>query len=149
VPVAVVPKNELTEMGWEVHPQGLRELLLRLTREYHVPELHVTENGAAFADVPDPDGRVSDPRRVDYFRRHLQELHAALERGAPVRSYYAWSLLDNWEWAHGFDRRFGLFRVDYDTQARVPKDSAWWYREVATTNEIPDGLPSIDLRRVP
>lgn len=117
-----------TEMGWEVFPQGLTDLLVRLHRDYPLPPVFVTENGAAFRDEL-VDGRVDDPQRVRYFDAHLRALHAAIRQGVDVRGYYAWSLMDNFEWAHGYAKRFGLVYVDYPTQARIPKSSARWYAD--------------------
>lgn len=119
-----------TEMGWVVDPTGLTELLLRLARDYPGVPLMVTENGAAFADEVSPDGEVHDSHRVDFLRDHIAALDAAVAQGADVRGYFAWSLMDNFEWAHGYAKRFGLLRVDYPTQRRIWKDSASWYRDL-------------------
>ncbi|PSK66562.1 Bifunctional beta-D-glucosidase/beta-D-fucosidase [Micromonospora sp. MH33] len=127
-----------TAMGWNIDPGGMTELLLRLHREHPDQPLMITENGAAFDDVVSPDGAVHDDRRVDYLRRHVGAVADAIAAGADVRGYFVWSLLDNFEWAYGYDRRFGIIRVDYDTQARTWKDSAHWYRGLATTNRVPD-----------
>ncbi|MEU4370952.1 GH1 family beta-glucosidase [Micromonospora chersina] len=127
-----------TAMGWNIDPGGMTELLLRLHREHPGQPLMITENGAAFDDVVSPDGAVHDDRRVDYLRRHVAAVADAIAAGADVRGYFVWSLLDNFEWAYGYDRRFGIIRVDYDTQARTWKDSAHWYRRLATTNRLPD-----------
>ncbi|HEX7022706.1 MAG TPA: GH1 family beta-glucosidase [Trueperaceae bacterium] len=118
---------ETTDMGWEVYPQGLADLLVRLTREHGLP-LFVTENGAAYPDRLE-GGAVHDDARVHYLRRHIVAVQDALARGADVRGYFAWSLLDNFEWAYGYAKRFGLIYVDYDSQMRTLKDSARWYRE--------------------
>ena len=126
-PAQTRPAGEYTEMGWEVYPQGLYDLLTRLTRDYHPPALYVTENGAAFADVPGPDGAVHDPRRVAYLEAHVEQAAHAVAAGVPLRGYFVWSLLDNWEWAEGYTKRFGLVYVDYTTQARTIKDSGRWY----------------------
>jgi len=125
---------ERTAMGWEVFPQGLRDLLLRLQRDYGVP-MYVTENGAAYADNF-VDGTVHDPERVRYLERHLAAVHEALEAGANVKGYYAWSLLDNFEWAKGYSKRFGLIYVDYPTQRRILKSSAKWYAELIATHRV-------------
>jgi beta-glucosidase len=125
-----------TAMGWNIDPGGLTELLLRLHREYPDQPLMVTENGAAFDDVVSPDGAVHDERRVDYLRRHVDAVGAAVDLGADVRGYFVWSLLDNFEWGYGYDRRFGVIRVDYDTLARTWKDSAHWYRRLAAANRL-------------
>ena len=123
-------------MGWEVHPPTLRSVLLRLTREYRLPPIYITENGAAFIDTISADGRVRDPRRVNYLREHLKELRLAMEQGAGVQGYFVWSLLDNFEWAHGFSKRFGLIYVDYATQRRIVKESGEWYAQVIARNGV-------------
>ena len=123
-------------MGWEISPKDLTDLLVRLAREYGVP-LMVTENGAAFPDVLQETGRVEDPRRVAYLEGHLGAVHDAISAGADVRAYFAWSLLDNFEWAEGYSKRFGLVHVDYETLERHPKDSALWFAEGARGNRIP------------
>ena len=129
-----------TAMGWEIQPDGLTRLLVRLHREYTGPAgipLVVTENGAAFDDVPDAHGFVDDSAdRLAYIRDHLAAVHAAIDQGADVRGYLAWSLLDNFEWAWGYAKRFGIVRVDYDTQRRTPKASARWYADVARTGRV-------------
>ena len=127
-PAGPVPGAAYTEMGWEVFPQGLTELLVRLRREYPLPPVYLTENGAAYRDTVH-DGMVEDPQRVHYFDAHLRALHAAIVQGVDVRGYFAWSLMDNFEWAHGYGKRFGLVYVDYPTQARIPKTSARWYAD--------------------
>jgi beta-glucosidase len=138
VAVRVVPEEELTDMGWEVYPQGLYDVLVRIHREYQPAKIYVTENGAAYADGPDDTGRVADTRRIDYMRGHLKAGHRAIEDGVPLRGYFAWSLLDNFEWALGYEKRFGLFWVDFESQQRIAKDSASWYRDVATANAMDD-----------
>jgi beta-glucosidase len=127
-----------TDMGWSIDPRGMTELLLRVARERPGLELMVTENGAAFPDELQPDGRVRDPERVAYLRSHLAAVHAALEAGAPVIGYCVWSLLDNFEWAWGYAKRFGVVHVDYTTLVRTPKDSAWFYAGVARDNAVPN-----------
>ena len=126
------PHTEKTDMGWEVYPQGLSDMLMRLHKAYGLP-LYVTENGPAY---PDPDtlegGELADPGRVRYYQRHLEAVNHALNRGADVRGYFAWSLLDNFEWAFGYAKRFGIVHVDYKTQPRTLKDSAKWYRDFIT-----------------
>ena len=126
-----------TAMGWDVQPEGLTRLLLRLRDEAPGLELMVTENGAAYDDVAGPDGHVDDQDRLSFIDQHLRAVHAAREQGADVRGYYVWSFLDNFEWAHGYDRRFGIVRVDYETQQRTPKSSATWYAEVCRTGLVP------------
>ena len=127
-----VPGAQRTAMGWEVYPDGLREIVAWAWDRYQTP-IYVTENGAAFDDPDLEVGRVRDADRVDFLRRHLLALGRAVEGGADVRGYFAWSLLDNFEWAEGYAKRFGIVHVDYETQARTPKDSALFYRDVIRT----------------
>ncbi|WP_051761683.1 GH1 family beta-glucosidase [Microbispora rosea] len=128
-PVALRRDVPRTAMDWEVTPAALTDLLLRLEREYPGPAWYITENGAAYADVPDENGYVDDVERAEYLRSHIDATLEARARGANVRGYFAWSLLDNFEWAFGYDRRFGIVRVDYDTLRRTPKRSARYYAE--------------------
>ncbi len=121
-------------MGWEIDPAGLTELLLRLDRDYSLPPVYITENGAAFCDYVDPAGRVRDGDRIDYLDAHLDAVARAIEGGVDVRGYFCWSLLDNFEWGLGYGKRFGLVWVDYPTGRRVPKESFSWYRGVVTAN---------------
>ena len=124
-----------TEMGWEVYPDGLDETLCMVRDRYGAVPLYVTENGAAFAD-PDPtgDGIVEDPLRVAYLRDHLAAARRAIASGVDLRGYFVWSLLDNFEWAHGYSKRFGIVRVDFATQKRTLKRSAAVYREIIESN---------------
>jgi beta-glucosidase len=117
-------------MGWEVYPDGLHELLVRVTRDYAPPAIYITENGAAFGDIRVHDGRIHDPERTSYLDTHIDAVSRAVADGAPVRGYFVWSLLDNFEWAHGYSKRFGIVYVDYPTLERVPKDSFYWYRDL-------------------
>ncbi|TWV43451.1 beta-glucosidase [Streptomyces misionensis] len=119
-----------TGMDWEIDPSGIETLLLRLTEEYGARTLYVTENGSAFPDVLRPDGTVDDPERGDYLEAHLAACASAARRGAPLAGYFAWSLLDNFEWAYGYDKRFGLVHVDYATQRRTIKNSGHRYAEI-------------------
>ncbi|GAA4510173.1 GH1 family beta-glucosidase [Actinoallomurus oryzae] len=131
-----------TEMGWSIDPTGLTELLLRLHRDHPSMPVMITENVAAFDDRVDADGRVHDQRRIDYLRDHLAAVGRAMEAGADVRGYFVWSLLDNFEWAHGYSKRFGIVHVDYATQERTWKDSAHWYRDhIATFSRGPSSKP--------
>lgn len=118
----------LTDMGWEVYPEGLTELLVRMDRDYNVPPLYVTENGGAFKDRFE-DGRVHDTERTDYIARHIAAMAEAMNQGVRMEGYMVWSLMDNFEWASGYEKRFGIVHVDYQTQARTLKDSALWYRD--------------------
>jgi beta-glucosidase len=137
-PRTVFPNSEQTEMGWEVYPEGLCELLGRLHFDYRFPALYVTENGAAYPDQIGPDGQVDDPLRVAFLKEHLAAAARAIAAGVPLRGYFAWSLMDNFEWAHGYSKRFGLIYVDYQTQRRVFKTSAHWYRQVIAANAVVD-----------
>jgi beta-glucosidase len=119
---------ETTDMGWEVYPKGLTDLLLRLTNDYPVPPLYVTENGAAFKDVMQ-SGRIHDESRTRYIAQHIDAVADAIRQGVRMEGYMVWSLLDNFEWASGYEKRFGIVHVDYSTQVRTLKDSAIWYRE--------------------
>jgi beta-glucosidase len=130
-----------TDMGWEVQPEGLTRLLTRVATEYDPPPMFITENGAAYPDRRGADGRVEDPDRVAYIDGHLRAVHAAIERGADVRGFFQWSLLDNFEWAYGYAKRFGIVYVDYATQERVPKSSARFLAAVAASNGL-DGTAS-------
>lgn len=123
------PQAPLTSMGWEIAPDGLEEVLMRLHSHYGAIPLYVTENGAAYDEVPQ-DGTVPDPERVEYLSSHVAALARAREAGVDVRGYFVWSFLDNFEWQEGYTKRFGLVHVDFRTQRRTPKDSALWYRRV-------------------
>jgi beta-glucosidase len=126
-----------TAMGWNIEPSGLLELLQSLHATYPDQPLMITENGAAFDDEVTPDGRVHDQRRVSYLHDHIDVVGQAREAGVDVRGYFVWSLMDNFEWGYGYDRRFGIVRIDYDTLERTWKDSAYWYRELARTRTLP------------
>lgn len=119
---------ERTAMGWEVHPESLTNIIMRVHRDYAPKEIYITENGSAWDDSVIND-KVDDPRRVSYLERHLDAMLAAKAQGAPVNGYFAWSLMDNFEWAYGYSKRFGIVYVDYETQKRIPKSSAYYYRE--------------------
>jgi beta-glucosidase len=129
-------------MGWEIRASSLRDLLLSVRRTYGDVPLYVTENGAAYHDSVGPDGTVDDPRRIEYLDAHIRAALEAAAEGVDLRGYFVWSLLDNFEWSEGFDRRFGLVYVDYATQRRIPKRSARWYARV-----IQDGGPSDEALR--
>jgi beta-glucosidase len=124
-------KQELpvTDMGWEVYPDGLKELLIRLHQEYRLPPIYITENGAAFADSL-VDGQVDDPDRVNYLQTHIRSVADAIQAGVNIRGYFVWSFLDNFEWASGYTKRFGIVYVDYASQQRIPKTSARWFSDL-------------------
>ncbi|MBA2441127.1 MAG: beta-glucosidase [Rubrobacter sp.] len=128
---------ETTAMGWAIEPDGLTELLLRLHREYTGLPIYITENGAAFHDYANPEGTVTDEERIAFLDAHFRAAEEAVREGVDLRGYFVWSLLDNFEWAEGYSRRFGLVYVDYATQRRIPKESAHWYREVIRRNGPP------------
>ncbi len=132
---AIMPGPEFTEMGWEVQPDGMTEMLVRLSAAFDGP-IYVTENGAAYPDRIGAGGRVDDQDRISYLDRHLRAARKAIERGVDLRGYFLWSLLDNFEWAFGYSKRFGIVRTDYETQARIPKASYDWYRGVIERNGL-------------
>jgi beta-glucosidase len=134
--LSLPPASELTTMGWEVHPEGLYRLLCRLQFEYAPPKMYVTENGSAWPDTVAADGRVHDRQRVLYLQGHLAATGRAMGAGANVAGYFAWSLLDNFEWERGYTQRFGIVHVDYDTQVRTPKDSALFYRDTIRAGSV-------------
>jgi beta-glucosidase len=134
LPDLVRPQGALTSMGWEVYPEGLYAVLERVHREYPVAKLYITENGASYPDVADPSGEVHDQARIRYLGRHLLEARRALAAGVPLHGYFIWSLLDNFEWAHGYLPRFGIVRVNYTTLERTIKDSGYFAGRVAATN---------------
>lgn len=125
------PRNNQswTEMGWEIYPEGLYEILSWLFYEYHVKAIYITENGCSFSDSPDAEGRIRDHRRINYLKDHISAVQKALLNNIPVKGYFVWSLFDNFEWSLGYSQRFGLVWVDHDTQERIFKDSAYWYKE--------------------
>jgi len=125
--VKPVPGACYTDMGWEVYPHSLRDLLLEIHQKYGDIDLYVTENGAAFQDHWDGGERVNDSRRVEYLRSYIEGCAEAVEQGVPLRGYFVWSLLDNFEWAEGYSKRFGVVYIDYTSQRRIIKDSGYWY----------------------
>jgi beta-glucosidase len=137
LPRGVDPAGEVTDIGWEVWPEGMHQLLLRVAREYEPRRIVITENGAAYGTGPDQEGRVPDRCRVRYLHGHLEAVQRARAEGAPIEGYFLWSLIDNFEWAEGYTQRFGIVWVDFADQRRIAKDSAHWYRQVATTGQLP------------
>lgn len=136
VTVHTAPPSEWTTMPWEVHPPAIRQVLTRIWEVYRPASIVITENGAAFADEVSPDGLVHDPQRVAYLRGYLTECAKAIESGVPLDGYFVWSMLDNFEWAHGYTQRFGVVRVDYDTLERTIKDSGRFYAGVIAANAV-------------
>ena len=139
VGVPMVPKEELTEMGWEVFPTGLTDMLVRVAHDYGPSSIYITENGVAFPDEVDETGHVADSRRVAFVRDHLLAAERAIAAGVPLRGYFLWSLMDNFEWGNGYTKQFGVFRVDFETCKRTPKESAHWYRKTIKANAVRDG----------
>ncbi len=129
------PGTEFTAMDWEIYPQGLTDMLTRIHREYGPIDIYVTENGAAFDDPEPNNGVVEDPRRVAYLRGYLAAAQAAIAQGVPLKGYFVWSLLDNFEWAYGYEKRFGIIHVDFQTQKRTPKQSALFYKRLIAGQE--------------
>ena len=131
----LVPKNSLlTEMGWEIYPDGMYEILMRLKEEYNNPAVYVTENGAAFDDKVTRNGEIQDDDRIAFLRDHMVAAYRAMKEGARLKGYTVWSIMDNFEWAEGYIKRFGLVHVDYQTLKRTPKKSARWYKQLITDN---------------
>ena len=133
----VPPELPRTNMGWLIEPDGLYDALRTLDREAPRLPLYITENGCAADDYVDPEGRVNDFERVEYLEGHLDAAWRAIDDGVNLAGYFVWSLMDNFEWARGYQRRFGLYFVDFGTQRRLPKRSAAFYSEVARTNALP------------
>jgi len=131
-----IPGSEYTEMDWEVCAPALRRLLNKMHRDYDLPPLYITENGAAFKDTLSSDGKVHDARRLEYLRNHFIQARLAMQDGVDVRGFFVWSLLDNFEWGHGYSKRFGVVHVDFETQKRTVKDSGEWYARVITSNAV-------------
>lgn len=125
-----------TDSAWEVWPKSMYDMVMRITREYNRPVIEITESGCAYNDVPDESGEIHDERRISYHREYISAMARAMAEGADVRSYHAWSLMDNFEWAEGFSQRFGLAYVDFKTQQRTIKESGRWYARLATQNRI-------------
>jgi beta-glucosidase len=137
----LAPGLESTEMGWEVYPEGLFQILMRVHLAYAPRRIYVTENGASYSAGPDRGGRVRDLARIRFLRDHFLAARRALDAGVPLAGYFVWSLLDNFEWDRGYTQRFGVVWVDYETQARIPKDSALWYKNVIAEGVIDPADP--------
>ena len=134
--VEKIEGSEYTEMGWEVCAPALRRMLVKINSEYNLPPIIITENGVAFKDEVSADGKVHDLRRIEYLKEHFIQTRLAMLDGVDVRGYMVWSLMDNFEWGHGFSKRFGLAYTDYTTQKRIVKDSGEWYADVIRKNEV-------------
>ncbi|MGC8683825.1 MAG: family 1 glycosylhydrolase, partial [Athalassotoga sp.] len=124
-----------TEMGWEIYPEGFYKILKGVQDEYNPKEVYVTENGAAFDDKVE-NNAVHDQKRIDYLKEHISQAHKAIGDGVKLKGYFVWSLMDNFEWAQGYSKRFGITYVDYKTQKRILKDSAKWYANVISKNAV-------------
>jgi beta-glucosidase len=139
-PQTVFPKEKtpenFTDVDWEIYPDGLFGLLSRVYFNYQPVKIYITENGASYADGPDANGRVADIHRLNYLKRHFAAAQRAIQAGIPLAGYFVWSLMDNFEWAKGYEKRFGIVWVDYQTQQRLPKDSALWYKGVIERNAL-------------
>jgi len=130
----VMTGKDRTQIGWEIYPEGIYDLLVYLSNEYKGTKIIITENGAACNDIVNYEGKVENDNRQNYLYRYLEQIHRAISSGVDVRGYYVWSLLDNFEWAHGYSQRFGIVYVDYKTQKRILKKSALWYSDVIKNN---------------
>ena len=124
-----------TDFGWEVYPRGIYDLLKRLQDEYNVNEIMITENGCSYGDAPNENKKVNDIKRVEYHRSHIEQILIAVDEGIPCTGYFAWSLMDNFEWAEGYSQRFGMIWVDFDTLERIPKESYYWYQKFLKTQK--------------
>jgi len=133
--IVQVPDAERTDNGWEVYPEAIHQAIMRIWNDYRRP-IFITENGCSYGDAPDESGVVSDDRRVAFYQHYIAQVGRAIEDGADVRGYYAWSLMDNFEWAEGYSQRFGLVYVDYPTQRRMIKKSGYWYRDLIAANRL-------------
>ena len=127
-----------TTMDWGIYPQGLKKILLLIKEKYDNPAIIITENGCAMPDQIDKNGQINDKRRVSYLRHYLIAAYEAIQFGVNLKGYFLWSLMDNFEWSSGYSQRFGMVYVDYATQKRTPKQSAYWYQDVITQNGLKD-----------
>ena len=133
LPIEVFPE-EKTDFGWEIHPRSLYDLLVRIKNDYPVEKIYITENGCAYNDAPNQKNIIDDSKRIKYHSSHLKELKNAINDGVPCDGYFAWSLMDNFEWCEGFSKRFGLIWVDFETLKRTPKNSFYWYKDIIKNN---------------
>ena len=135
-PVTVKPRQPLTEMSWEVYPEGLYQFLNRFAFHYRPKKLYVSENGCSYINEVDKDGRVNDTKRIAFLTEHFAAAHRALQNGVPLAGYFVWSFMDNMEWSYGYQQRFGLVHVDFETLERIPKESAYWFSRVIAQNSM-------------
>ena len=125
-------------MGWEIVPEAYYDQIMDLKNNYGNPDIYLTENGAAYPDKIDENGEINDDDRIDYFKKYLNAVHKAINDGAKVKSYFAWTFMDNFEWALGFEKRFGIVHVDFKTLKRTPKKSYFFFKDLVENNSIPD-----------
>jgi beta-glucosidase len=130
------PQETLTDTDWEVYPDGLYQVLTCVYHDYLPKKMYVTENGASYTDLPDKNGHIQDQRRIDFLDGHIRAMQRAIQGGVPLNGYFVWSLMDNFEWSHGYSQHFGLIHTDYATQSRIPRESAHWYGAVARRNGL-------------
>ncbi len=133
--LVAVPEVERTDNGWEVYPEAIHQAIMRTWNDYRLP-IFITENGCSYSDEPDESGAVNDERRISFLRGYIAEVGRAIQEGADVRGYYLWTLMDNFEWAEGFNQRFGIVYTDYPTQRRIIKKSGHWYRDLIAANRL-------------
>ena len=129
-----VTLQEKTDFGWEIHPRSLYDLLMRIKKDYPIEKIYITENGCAYNDAPDKNNIINDSKRIEYHSSHINELKNAIKDGVPCKGYFAWSLMDNFEWCEGFGKRFGLIWVDFESLERIPKQSFFWYKNLIENN---------------
>ncbi len=126
---------ERTDLGWEVYPEAIHNVIMRIWNDYRLP-IYITENGCSYSDGPDEEGVVKDDRRIKFLTGYIGQVGRAIKEGADVRGYYHWTLTDNFEWAQGYSQRFGLIHLDFPTQKRTIKNSGHWYRDVIAANAL-------------
>ena len=136
LPVELVKTSNKTSMNWEIYPKGLYDILIDVNNKYNIKSIYITESGCAFDNSPNINGITNDKERIQYHNDHILEVKKALNDGVPCRGYFAWSLLDNFEWCEGYTQRFGLIWIDYNTQKRLPKNSFWWYKNLIRTERL-------------
>ena len=129
-PITTIKSSNKTSMGWEIYPKGLYDILLKINKDYDINSIYITESGCAFNTNPDKNGDINDQNRIKYHNDHIKELNKAIDKGVPCKGYFAWSLMDNFEWCEGYSQRFGLIWIDYNNQIRTPKNSFYWYKKM-------------------
>ena len=129
-----IKSSEKTDFGWEVHPESFYKLLTRIKDDYSIKKIYITENGCSYKTGPDKNKIIDDNKRIDYHNSHILSLKKAIKNGVPCDGYFAWSLMDNFEWCEGFQQRFGLIWVDFNSLERIPKKSYFWYKNLINKN---------------